>query len=447
MKIPAMKLPALKTPALISIMCSPKSVWSILFTVSCILFIFSGQQVSAQGVLLRSIGAVNESIGSVATGTPIDSSGALMWNPASISALEKSEVSFGLGLILPKSKVSSSFDHPLLGHVEGSTKSISDSIPAPAMSIVWKRCKHTPVSFGLGLAAVGGAAVLYPADPVGTPRNERNVILGGLAKSSNVIVMQMTPTVSYQLTDKLALGVAPIIDLASLQINPMQLGQPLGTEMHNYGTTYAWGGGFQVGAFYDFKNNWKTGFMFKSPVWAENLRHYGTDVGGNPITGSFDLNLPMTLSWGASYSGIRDTIIGLDVRYFDYGNTAGFKDSINPATGRVDGLGWESVMSVAVGIERKINKKLKVRTGYCWNENPIPSRSSMLNVAAPLIQQHVLGFGATYAVVKDLEVTIASSIAFKSEVSGPFPVAPGIVGNVTNESSANTILLGIAKKW
>ncbi|GHT35380.1 hypothetical protein FACS189427_04520 [Planctomycetales bacterium] len=407
------------------------------------------QQVSAQGIFLRSIGAVNESIGSVGTATPIDAAGAIMWNPASISAFEKNEVSFGLGVVLPKSKVTSSFDHPQLGHVEGSTKSVSDSTPVPSMALVWKRCKHTPITYGFGLAAVGGAAVLYPADSAGTPVTERNFILDGKAKSSNVMVLQMTPTVSYQFTKNLSVGVAPIIDLASLQINPMQLGQPLGTEMHNYGTTYAWGGGFQVGAFYDFKNNWKTGFLFKSPIWAENLRQTGTDPStGGRLDGSFDLNLPMTLSWGVSYNGIRDTIIGLDVRYFDYGNTVGFKDSINPATGRVDGLGWESVMSVAVGLERKINKKLKVRTGYCWNENPIPGRSSMLNVAAPLVVQHVFSFGATYAIVKDLEVSIASSIAFNAETTGGFPVGQtGITGTVKNEAKANTILLGVAKKW
>ncbi|MCL2745433.1 MAG: outer membrane protein transport protein [Planctomycetaceae bacterium] len=423
-----------------------KSVWFVIPAV-CFSFLLFCQQVSAQGVLLRGNGAVNEGIGSVATATPIDAAGAIMWNPASISAFEKNEISVGLGLILPKSRVTSGFDIPGTGtapdiHVGGSTKSVSDSVPVPSMAFVWKRCKHSPLTYGFGLAGAGGAAVLYPADPT-------NPVLGGLAKSSNVIVLQMTPTVSYQVTKQLSVGVAPIIDLASLQINPMQLGQTLGTEMHNYGTTYAWGGGFQIGALYDFKNHWKTGFMFKSPIWAENLRQTGTDPHtGKRLDGSFDLNLPMTLSWGVSYSGVRDTIIGLDVRYIDYGNTVGFKDSINPATGRVDGLGWDSVMAVAVGLERKINKKMKARIGYCWNENPIPGRSAALNVSAPLMVQHVLGFGATYAIVKDLEASATYSIAFKGATEGPFPVGnTGLVGTVKNESRADTLLFGITKKW
>ncbi|MDR1269728.1 MAG: outer membrane protein transport protein, partial [Planctomycetaceae bacterium] len=355
--------------------------WKIVF-VLVLSLVISNRFANGQGVLLRSIGAVNDSIGSVATATPVDAAGAIYWNPASISALEKSEISFGIGVIMPKMRVSSSLDVGNGVTLSGSTKGNAGSVPDPSMAFVWRRCPKSPVTFGLGLGAVGGAASLYPS--TGSPYD--NPILGGLAKSSTVIVMQVTPTVAYKVTDRFSVGVAPIIDLASLSINPMQLGQPIGSnnEVHNFGTRYAWGGGFQIGAYYDFKNHFKTGFMFKSPIWAENLAYEGTRVDDNSvINGSFDLNLPTTLSLGFSYDGIQDTIIGLDIRYFDYAHTAGFKKGIE--NGIVKGLDWDSVMAVAVGVERKFSQKLKLRMGYCWNENPIPSRSAMLNVAAPMM--------------------------------------------------------------
>ncbi len=279
-----------------------------------------------------------------------------------------------------------------------------------------------------------------------------NPILAGRSKSANVVVLQVTPTISYQVTDRLSIGVAPVIDLASLNINPMQLGQELGpaNEIHNYGTRYAWGGGFQIGTFYDFQNHFKAGFMFKSPIWAERLRISGTTIDGTPREDSFDLNLPMTLSLGFSYDGFKNTVIGMDFRYFDYGNTTGFEEGINSA-GKVMGLDWDSVFSVALGIERTLSKKLKVRAGYCWNENPIPSRSAALNVAAPLMMQHTLSFGGTYAVQKDLEFSLAYSHAFKAKITGPFaaehPVAGTLTGSVTNEAYANLLVAGITKKW
>ncbi|MDR0703670.1 MAG: outer membrane protein transport protein [Planctomycetaceae bacterium] len=416
--------------------------WNIVFVLVLSLAI-SNHFVYGQGVLLRSVGAVNDSIGSVATATPIDAAGAIYWNPASISGLEKSEISFGIGVIMPKTRVSSSIEGT---PISGSTKGNAGSIPDPSMAFVWRRCPKSPVTFGLGLGAVGGAASLYPS--TGSPFD--NPILGGRAKSSTVIIMQVTPTVAYQVTDRLSIGVAPIIDLASLSINPMQLGQPLGAdyEVHNFGTRYAWGGGFQIGTYYDFKNHFKAGFMFKSPIWAEDLTYQGTKaVDGQVIDDKFDLNLPTTLSLGFSYDGIQDTIIGLDIRYFDYAHTAGFKKGVE--NGVVRGLDWDSVTSIAVGVERKLNRQLKLRMGYCWNENPIPSRSAMLNVAAPLMMQHVLSVGATYSIVKNLEFSFAYIHAFKAKTTGPFPTgmhgAP--LGSVTNEVSANMLSAGVAKKW
>lgn len=419
---------------------------ALLFSSLCL-----QQTAQAQGVLLRSCGAVNESMGSVATGTPIDAAGALYWNPASISALEKSELSIGLGIILPETRVTSS-----VGPYEGSTVGDAGAVPVPNMSFVWRRCPKSPITFGLGMGAVGGAASLYAADTPGS----FNPVLGGRSKSATVVVLQVTPTVSYQVSDRLSVGIAPIIDLASLQINPMQLGRPLGAanEIHNYGTRYAWGGGFQIGAFYDFKNNWKTGFMFKSPVWAEALRFEGTQVSPpyGPFTGTFDLNLPMTLSWGVSYSGFKKTVIGLDVRYFDYAHTKGFKQGVvieninGQPVPMVRGLDWDSVVSIAIGAERSINQKLKVRAGYCWNENPIPERSAALNVAAPLMMQHTFSVGATYEIVKNLEFALTYSHAFKAKITGQFPAELGgqtYYGNVTNEAYANVLMAGISKKW
>ena len=397
-----------------------------------------------QGVMLRAVGAVNESMGSTATACPLDAAGAINWNPASISALEKNEMSFGLGIIMPKSVVSSSMEHPDLGPISGSTEGRTGAIPAPTMALVWRPSPKSRLTYGLGMGAVGGAATLYPADDPNKPINERNPVLEGISKSSTVVILQVTPTVSYKVSDRLSVGFAPIVDIAGLTLNPMQLGQGQHHQVHNYGTRYAWGAGFQMGAYYDFKNHFKTGFMFKSPVWAESLRYHGTFVNdGTPANGAFNLNLPMTLSAGISYDGFRNTVLALDIRYFDYANTNGFRTGLSP-TGVVEGLDWNSIVSVAMGVERTLSKKLKVRMGYCFNENPVPSRSAFLNVSAPLTIMHALSFGATYAITKDFEANVAYSHGFKARAAG---MTPDAVTYVSNESRANLLLAGFTKRW
>jgi long-chain fatty acid transport protein len=416
--------------------------------------LLSSASVFAQGVMLRSVGSANGAVGSVATAMPLNASGAIFWNPATISALQHNEIEIGAELIQPHSSTAMSI--PAMGLTDY-RKSEAGITPVPSMSFVWKRCPKSPLTFGVGVAGVGGASSLYhykgldPTDP-DTLLNRATSGLADsiLAKSSNVIVMQITPTVSYQITNKLSVGVAPIIDLASLSINPMSLGGEVEHPLETYGTKYAWGGGFQIGTFYDFKNHFKAGFMFKSPIWAEDIYFTGVSD-GTPAQRSFDLNLPTTISMGLSYDGLKNTVVGIDVRYFDYAHAAGFKKGLNHTTGVttggvVEGLDWDSVWSVALGAEHRLTQKTKLRMGYCWNKNPIPSRSAMLNVSAPLMMEHVLSFGVGYEIQKNLEFSLSYIHAFETESTGAAATAPTTI-TVTNKVSGDTVGAGISKKW
>ena len=311
------------------------------------------------------------------------------------------------------------------------------------MSMVYRNCPHSRLTFGLAIAGVGGAASLYPAPPVvGT-----NPILDGKARAANVQIFEILPTVSYRVTNRLALGFSPVIALASLSINPMPLGMPATSPMENYGTRYTWGGGFNLGAYYDLSCHWKTGFTFKSPVWTKSLQFIGTDQLGNPCEPEFGINLPLCLGWGISYSGMRNTIIGVDVRYMDYAHTKGFQ-GIMDANGNIIGLGWDSVTAVSTGIEHKLSDRLRIRAGYCFNTNPIPSESQYANVGSPLMMQHVLGLGCTITLPKSIDAHLAWTHAFQKEESGVFPTGvPGITGKVTNTAYADTIVGGITKRF
>ena len=389
----------------------------------------------AQGILLRGIGAVNDSMGGTAIATPLDAAGAIYANPASISGLEECQIGFDLGVIMPHSTVTS-----------GGYTSNSDAgqIPAPTMSMVYRDCPHSRLTFGLAIAGVGGAAALYPS----TGSTALNPILGGRARASNVQLFEILPTASYRVTNRLALGFSPVIGLASLSVNPMPLGLPANTPMENFGTRYTWGGGFNVGAYYDLNCNWKTGFTFKSPVWTQSMRYTGVTTQPGLNESEFAINVPLSLGWGISFSGFSKTIIGVDVRYMDYAHSRGFRDIQDPASGNIIGLGWDSVTAVSTGIEHTLTDRLRIRAGYCFNTNPIPSESQFANVASPLMMQHVLGLGCTIALPKSIDAHLAWTHAFQKEESGTFhsPI-PGTQGKVTNSAYADTIVAGISKRF
>lgn len=416
-------------------------------------FLSGFSTVYAQGVMLRAIGPINESMGGAAIAAPLDSAGAIYHNPASIAALRDNEVSLGLGIIIPHSQVASQIDG--MPGTYGKAFSEAGELPAPTMSTVFRTKEKSRFTFGVAIAGVGGAAALYSA-----PQSAMvNPILQGQARASNVQVFEIMPTVSYNVSDKLAIGFTPVVGLASLSINPMPFGLDHTSPLHNYGTRYTWAGGFNIGTYYDFQNHWRTGFTFKSPLWADPL-HFtgthisaGTDGAGNPTViytpqdVRFNFNLPMILGWGISYDGIKRTVIALDIRYFDYENTAGFGGPL-ASDGTVDGLGWSNVLSVSMGVQYKLTEKLAVRMGYCWNENPIPESSQPANISAPLFMQNVIALGATYTFLKDFDISFAWSHAFQTYCTGKFdtPLGPD-TGTVTNSVSADTLLLGLTKRF
>ena len=280
-----------------------------------------------QGIALRGVSPVNESMAGAATACPIDSAGALQWNPATISGLPCSDISFGMEMILPTTSVSSR-----VGAVAGSDSSEPGVTPVPSMAFV-RKSDDSRWTYGLGLFGVGGSSVNYPASVTNPILMAQPHGLGDLA--ANVDIYQIVPTVSYQCTDHLSIGFAPTITMARLFATPLFLGPQIAPEIWpaGVGTRYAWGGGFQLGAYYTGDSCWNFGASVKSPQWMEPFRYKSEDALGQPLDVTFNMNYPLIASIGASYTGFENWLLACDLRFFDYADTTGFRDvGFNPAT-------------------------------------------------------------------------------------------------------------------
>ena len=62
---------------------------------------------SQAGHIMQGVSSVNMSMGGAATAQPLDISGALHWNPATISAFEENGARFDLGLFFSSPELSS----------------------------------------------------------------------------------------------------------------------------------------------------------------------------------------------------------------------------------------------------------------------------------------------------------------------------------------------------
>jgi long-chain fatty acid transport protein len=410
---------------------------------------------AGQGIALRGVGPVNESMGGAGVACPIDSAGAIHWNPASISDLPCSEMSFGFGMMLPTETLSSRIGAGALGpgsppvDLSGSDGSEPGICVIPTMALV-RKIEGSRWSWGLGLFGVGGSHVNYPASTTNPILLPQPAGLGRL--SATVEVVQIDPTISYQLTDHLSVGFAPTITLANLIASPLLLG-PKGADgeyAEGVGTRYTWGGGFQVGAYYKTDTCWSFGTSFKSTQWMEPFRFRTQDSSGLPQEVSFRLDYPMLISVGAAYTGFENWTIATDVRYFNYAGTAGFNSGGFAADGSLTGLGWKDVYSVALGVQRQIGERITVRMGYCYNDNPITSEAAQFNVASPLITQQSIHLGGSYMFADNWLVSVAYVHAFENSVTGPLQPAglpPLPNTSVTSTVSADMLLAGFTKRF
>lgn len=398
-----------------------------------------------QGVGLRGVGAVNTSMGGAATGCPIDSAGALHWNPAAISGLPSSDMSFGMELILPNSQLSSG-----VPGLSGSSGSEPGVVPVPMMALV-RKDESSPWTLGLGMYGIGGSKTNYPSsatNPILSPA----LGLGRLA--ATVEVMQIVPTVAYELNQNLSIGFAPTVTLANLYCSPLFLGPTNtgGEWPEGTGTRYTWGAGFQLGLYYTTENDWHFGTSFKSPQWMEPFRFRTANTDGSAKEVQFRLNYPLIVSVGASYTGFEDWVLACDVRYFNYAGTEGFgSDGFDPATGALTGLDWKDICSVALGVQRRLSEKLFVRLGYCYNDNPIASNTESVqyNVASPLIVQHTAFLGASYMFADNWIMSMTYGHAFENEAHSPL-YAGGVAvpgSSLSSKAWADTFSLSFSKRF
>jgi long-chain fatty acid transport protein len=387
-------------------------------------------------------------MGGASTAIPLDAIGALYWNPAAMSQLGHNEVSIGGNVLFPDIKLSSSLPTLGGGLASGTTRSDSGVPLASSLGVVYQSENNDRLTYGLGLFSLGGGGVNFPSspgNPILSPTGPLGkVILGNV--DSNLMLIQLTPSISYRVSDQLAVGFGPIIDLTLATFDPGYFGRPEFTPSGNITFPSAvssqpyWGGGFRVGATYTPFDTLTIGFGYTSPQWLQTWRFNSSDPLGNPKTLNLNATLPEIFSLGFGWRPSDSLLLALDLRYFDYADTQLFGTPV-----RSGGLGWDSVFSAAVGVNYQVTDQLAVRAGYQYNTNPLANTSVLTNIQAPAILQNTISVGGTYALTSSISASIGYAYSFENSISSGSSLIPG--SNIKLSASNQTILFNIAIKF
>ncbi|MEA1786409.1 outer membrane protein transport protein [Arenibacter sp. GZD96] len=409
-----------------------------------------GHSEAQVGHVLQGVGATNTAMGGAATGQPLDINGALLWNPASLSAFSGRHLSFNAGLFFSDPSISSTVpteNGPFSGH----TADDRGTSLLPSLAYVWGKpdSKHT---FGVSAFGVSGFGVTFPEsqdNPITLPQSA-----GGFGRiESDYALLQLSFAYAYQLTDKIAIGIQPNLNYATLEVNPNPLATPSQTLGYpNSDTADAIGFGVQVGVFYDSGSGLKLGASYKSPQLFSDFNFNNTFLDGSEAPGvDFNMDYPAIYSLGLGYSkGQFD--YALDYRYIDYENTDGFKkagwqlaesgDFAGFPTGAVQGFGWQSISVISTGLQYKGIAKLPLRIGYTYSENPIDEKFAFLSSPATAIIKNAFQFGFSYAIHDRLHLDAtyhhgSSSGSTKGPLLNPTPdIAGGPWNAITNPTGA-----------
>ena len=403
-----------------------------------VLALFSTVAFAQSGHLMQGIGAVNMSMGGAATGKAMDISGALQWNPASISGYSGTKIGLDVGMMFSSPTLSSSMPmmdgtgQPVMGPdgkpvmLSGSVDSDKGVSPLPSAAIVWGKedSKHT---FGVSVFGVSGFGVDFAEDTnnpgylngTGNPNYDPNKPFspisgpqsaGGFGHiESNYMLLQVGFTWAYQITENFSIGVEPTINYQSLDISPNPLVAPSMTAGYSKSeTASAIGYGAQVGVYYDSKSGFTAGASYKTKQYMADFTFKGDYLDGStaPET-DFTMNFPAIASFGVGYSTeIFD--IAVDYRRVFYSATEGFDKSgwtiaqegpmKGYPTGTVEGFGWNDMNIISAGVQLKLVEKMPIRLGYTYNSNPIDEELIMYSVSAPAIIKNAFQFGLGYEI-------------------------------------------------
>ena len=407
-------------------------------------------QTYGQGIFLPAAGAVNRGMGGATTGTAIEAIGSMYWNPATISQLPTNEMAFGFEAIYTNYELSSSF--PGVG--SGSTNAEIGANPVPTIAWVY-HTGNPDVTFGLGIFGVAGFATNFRGD-ASNPIVSPPFALGGAGVGgikSEAVFFQMNPALSIKLTDKLSVGMGPVIGLGKIALddNAFVGLNADGMYPRGDGTRYHWGLGAQLGLHYIHNCCWEFGTNLKTPTWFESFRYFSEDATGLPRTDTVDITLPMIVSGGVAYKGWRCTVLTADVRYLNYNDSEGFGDPATyEADGSVSGLGWRDQFSVALGAQFELNEKLMGRVGYIYASDLIDDSTTFFNIASDLSYRHVPTIGATYHLSTSTSVSLAYNYVIEWGSTGPYvlPGAGSIPGSsVSTELDAHIVTIGVNSRF
>lgn len=378
-----------------------------------------GYQVNLQGQ--KQIG-----MGHVGTGLVLDQS-SIFFNPGALARLRQNGIQLGINALTSKI----AYREPFPGISEART---DNPLGTPFQLYASYGPAESPWRFGIGVYTPYGSTVNWGQTWQG--RYGLNEL------TLQTIFIQ--PTVSYQITDKIGIGVGLVITAGSVNLQrSIPLQDPEGggyaegrLELDGKAKTAI---GFNAGIFVQPTEKVSVGLTYRSKV---DAKVEGGEVmyqipGAAPVAAQFTatefdatLPLPDNITLGIGFMPTEKLTIGVDIQRVGWGAYKSLRFDFNGVVGGQPSSeaqrNYKDSYIYRIGAQYQVSDLLTVRAGGYYDQTPV--RTGYLTPETPDADSRSVSVGATLAVNEKIDVDLSFSYINKKERSDLADQSSGVAG-------------------
>ena len=289
-------------------------------------------------------------------------------NPAGMSYLDKRSLSVNAaGMYLDVSYHDSRSDELSSGNAGGFQ-------PYGSMYLV------EPVSdrlhLGLSLVATGGSALDYGTEYAG--RLQLN--------SLQLSVMQLNPSISHKISEKLSVGAGLQVDYAKFEQHLLGDNANLSTDSVAFG--------YNLGLMYQINDNHRLGLSYRSQIKHDLTGDVDTSIG---FSGDIGLNIinPAQFELSGLHQLSEPLSLVWSVRFEEWSENEETRIDINGSNVGQIPRGFDNVWTAALGAHYQLTPDWRLEGGVGYASSPLDD-PTLQSADLPVDEQYRYSLGATY---------------------------------------------------
>ncbi|MGB1139669.1 MAG: OmpP1/FadL family transporter [Halioglobus sp.] len=331
--------------------------------------LLGANQALAGGLWLNEYGdfAGGRATAGAAAGT--DEASTVIHNPASAGRLNDSTLFVSGGVLMPTTQFEVDESAPFIGDGDGGE---AGQI-APGLAAAYVHDTGSDKwGLGVSLAGLAGAGLDFNNDWVGRYQ----------ATEVKLLLMAVSPVFSYNVTDKLAIGIAPQLWYAELEldVNLPNIVNPGGPDIRAELDGDDTGFSFLAGITYDFSDSTRMGIRYQSEIDAE----FGGDLkakSGNPdfrisrvAESDTELTIAQTVRVALHHELTDAFALDFTIGWDDWAALDNVLVSVEGGGGTGLEKNWDDTYHYAAGFQYKVDDNWDLTAGIAYDTNPVDAR-------------------------------------------------------------------------